>query len=348
MFEMFTEQRLAIAWSGLPPYAAYCLAAMVRDYPGELTILGTTADVPHEGIEAMIGQEVIWLERNTSYTWEGLGISVPDHFMHTGWAYPAFNSLGSLVQQEGGRRYSMIDSLWYARVKQFLGLIYFRLRYRPWFDAVLVPGVTGRHFCHMLGMPHSRIFEGMYGATPEIFRPGPPLSERAKRILFVGRLIERKGILQLLEAARVSAARGDGWEFTVIGAGPYEEELKAEPTIQVEPFAAPVKIAEWMRDSRFLVLPSVEENWGVVVHEAALCGCGLILAEGIGAAADLLSVDNGVLVQRGGAESLNQAFKTVSEWEPTEYLACERKSLDLASKFGPSSFVASVATMLKC
>jgi hypothetical protein len=48
MFEKHTDRHLAVARSGLPPYAAYCLAELIRSYPGRVTILGTKADVPHE------------------------------------------------------------------------------------------------------------------------------------------------------------------------------------------------------------------------------------------------------------------------------------------------------------
>jgi glycosyltransferase involved in cell wall biosynthesis len=340
---------IAVAWSGLPPYAAYCLRSLVETYPGRVTVLGTQADVPHAGIEAMVGQNVIWLERNQSYSWADLGLEVPSHFIHTGWAYPAFNALGAEVQAQRGRRYSMIDSIWYGRLKQCVGLLYFRAVYRKWFDAVMVPGRTGRRFCRMLGMPDAGIFEGMYGSNPEIFTSGSPLEVRPKRILFVGRLIERKGILPLLQAARKSAARGDGWEFVIIGAGPLEERLRAEPAIRVEPFAGPDTIAEWMRSSRFLVLPSVEENWGVVVHEAALSGCGLILSEGIGAAADLLQPGkNGLRVKRGDAESLSHSFKTLSKWDTKQLEACEETSLELAADFGPKRFVENVMKMTAC
>ena len=342
------KHQLAIAWSGLPPYAAYCLRALVEAYSERITILGTKADVPHTGIESIIGQEVVWLERKQQYRWADLGLKVPSHFIHTGWAYPAFNSLGKEVRTQGGRRYSMIDSIWYGRLKQYFGLLYFRLVYRKWFDAVLVPGKTGHKFCSMLGMPDHRIFEGLYGANPDIFTHHMPLNKRPRRILFVGRLIERKGILPLLEAARQSVARRDGWEFVVVGAGPLERRLQSEPSITVEPFAGPEKIAEWMRSSRFLVLPSVEENWGVVIHEATLSGCGLILAKGIGAAEDLLqSNENGLLVQSGEVECLSQSFERLSKWDASQLQRCEQISCNLAAKFGPSRFVTSVLTMLE-
>ena len=346
MFKKCTDQQLAIAWSGLPPYAAYCLAKLVQVYPGRLTIMGTKADVPHEGIEAMIGQKVHWLEREQTYRWDELDLSVPDHFIHTGWAYQAFNSLGAEAQATGAKRYSMIDTIWYGTWRQWVGLLYFRLVYRRWFDAVLVPGKAGYRFSRRMGMPGACIHEGLYGANPEVFTPGPPLSERPKRILFVGRLIERKGVLTLLEAIRKSCTRNDGWEFVLIGAGPLEEQVRAEEGVRLEPFSSPDTIAEWMRGSRYLVLPSQEENWGVVVHEASLSGCGLILAEEIGAAADLISSKNGVIVRKGCSDALSAAFLRLSSLGRTDYQSSEQVSLELASKFGPKTFVKSLNSMI--
>ena len=63
--------------------------------------MGTKADLPHEGIEAMIGQKVNWLEREQTYRWGELDLSMPDHFINTGWAYQAINSLGAEAQATG-------------------------------------------------------------------------------------------------------------------------------------------------------------------------------------------------------------------------------------------------------
>ena len=347
MFKNYKDQYLAIAWSGLPPYAAYCLAELARVYPGKLTILGTPADVPHQDIEEKIGHNVHWLSRDAIYTWEQLGLSVPDHFIHTGWAYPAFNSLAAEAQAVGARRYSMIDTIWYGTWRQWVGLVYFRLVYRRWFDAVLVPGKASYRFCQRVGMPCARIYQGLYGANPEVFTLGPPISERPKRILFVGRLIERKGISKLLEAIRESHARDDGWEFVFIGAGPLAEQVQAEKGVLLLPFSTPDIISEWMRGSHYLVLPSLEENWGVVVHEAALCGCGLILAEGIGGAEDLLGSQNGASVALKSVDSLSATFERLSKASSEEQAKCLSQSRALAQNFGPEPFVAAVAEMLK-
>ena len=107
---------IAIGWSGLPPYAAYAIEQALKTFPGKVCVLGTRADVPHQDLESIIGQEVHWLERENKYSWQDLGLEVPDIFIHTGWAYPCFNSLGKEVQDRRGWRCSMIDSIWYGRL----------------------------------------------------------------------------------------------------------------------------------------------------------------------------------------------------------------------------------------
>ena len=44
-----------------------------------------------------------------------------------------------------------------------------------------------------------------------------------------------------------------------------------------------------MGNSKCLILPSLEENWGVVVHESSCCGCLLILSNKVGAREEFLN-----------------------------------------------------------
>jgi glycosyltransferase involved in cell wall biosynthesis len=314
-----------------------------------VTVLGTRADVPHQGLEEQIGQKIHWVNRDECKSWADLGLQVPDVFLHTGWAYPVFNALGYEVNRSGGLRISMIDTMWYGTLRHWMGRFWFRVRYRRKFDAVMVPGKEGRRFCGLMGMADDRILEGLYGADPRIFTPGTPLEERPKRILFVGRLITRKGVHTLLEAIQmfVSTAEGREWEFVIVGEGPLAAECRKIPQVRLEAFAAPEQIASWMRQSRFLVLPSLREHWGVVVHEAACSGCGMILTGKVGASADLTGPDNGFEVSSENSSALAQTFTTVTGWSPKHYAVCREASIKAASNFGPQRFAREIMTYLE-
>jgi glycosyltransferase involved in cell wall biosynthesis len=106
----------------------------------------------------------------------------------------------------------------------------------------------------------------------------------------------------------------------------------------VLPFLPPEVVAERMRQSRFLVLPSHEEHWGLVVHEAALSGCGLILSSAIGSSADLLSRDNGYSFPAGDEPALYQSLFEAAMTPPNRLEQMSAESMRLARDFGPEHF----------
>lgn len=340
------ELDIAIAWSGMPPYAATNVSCLLKDYKGSVAILGTRADVPHRNLEELAGADIVWLSQEKVYNWDDLDLGIPKVMIHTGWAYPCFNSLGKKVTQAGGYRISMIDTIWYGTFRQYVGLIVFRLVYRKWFASVIVPGKEGRKFCKLMGMPRQEIYEGLYGASPKIFIPGPPLIDRPKRILFVGRLIERKGIMELISAVREFKKTNTDWEFVLVGKGELEGKVDASGLFTIREFSTPTEVSELMQSSRILVLPSREENWGVVVHEATLSGCGLILSDKVGARSDLLTEKNGFLVRSSSCDDLLNALTSLSNWDSRKYDDCFAASLSLARQFGPKVFSKSILSIL--
>jgi hypothetical protein len=53
---------IAVAWSGLPVYAAAALRADAASYSGRMLFLATRPKVPLEGIEKTLGASVTWLD----------------------------------------------------------------------------------------------------------------------------------------------------------------------------------------------------------------------------------------------------------------------------------------------
>ena len=78
------------------------------------------------------------------------------------------------------------------------------------------------------GIPAQKISTQYLGIDKQKFAAaGPPICERQKRVLFVGRLVEKKGCAYLIEAmARVTKIVPDA-QLVVIGDGPQRRELKA-------------------------------------------------------------------------------------------------------------------------
>jgi len=326
--------RVAIAWSGLPFYAARLIRAGVERIDVPVDVIGSTPSMPVEGMEEELGQSIHWMDEQEPHSWANLDLPVPDLFIHTGWNRKGFNTLGQEVRKEEGSVISKIDNPWKNSVRQWIGALVFRFRYRPWFDAVWVPGTSGRRLCRFLGMSDSDIYEGMLGADPAVFSKGPPLPQRKKTMLFVGQLIPRKNIDRLIQAFRRFRHDYPDWTLRIVGEG--EKSVPKEDLgIEVEGFLQPTEVAKQMRQSRFLVLPSREDHWGLVVHEAALSGCGLIVSDNVGAGADLVTPKNGFLHRASSRDALEEAMRGAAKKSRDWLKRATERSRELAMHFGP-------------
>jgi glycosyltransferase involved in cell wall biosynthesis len=337
---------VAFSWNGLPQYAARQLAAASAELGQACPVVGSRAQVPIQGVEAALGRPVHWVEASHPTTWRELGLDVPRVFFQSGWAYPAFNSLGDEVRAAGGKVCLLMDNNWRGDLRQLLGAPWFRLCQRRKFAAVLVPGKSGRRLAHWYGMPDEKIFEGMYGADPLLFFNGPPLIDRPRRILFVGQYIERKGCVPLARAFAAVADRLPGWELCMYGSGPLQSVIPAHPQIRVHGFVQPEQLGELYRQARVFALPSFAEAWGLVVHEAALSGCQLLLSDAVGSAPDFATHLNAELFRKDDFSSLVAALLKLAKVSDQGLVQAQAASIAEAQSHGPKQFALAVHTIV--
>lgn len=132
------------------------------------------------------------------------------------------------------------------------------------------------------------------------FAPDTKTPRSEDELLFVGRLVEKKGLCYLLDAMPSVLARRPGTHLSVAGFGPEEATLKDQArALGIDDhvnFLGPVTQAdlpELYRRSAALVAPFVEtesgdqEGLGLVVVEAAGCECP-VLAGDVPAVRDVL------------------------------------------------------------
>lgn len=340
--------RVAFSWNGLPQYAARLIRAAIDAVGEDCVVVGSRPLVPVEGMEEALGQPVHWVDPGRPVTWRGLGLDVPRVYFQSGWAYPAFSALGAEVRRAGGRVVGMSDANWRGDFRQMvLGALAFRLRYRRHFDAMLVPGRQAARLMGWFGLPPERVSCGMYGAEPGLFGGGPPLCERPPAFLFVGQFIARKGVLDLAEAFVRIAQRHPSWHLAIVGGGEQRGLLPAHPRISVEDFVQPQALAGRFRAVRFLVLPSRLEAWGLVVHEAALCGCALVLSDRVGSADDLATQVNALRFRAGDVAGLAQALAAAAAFDAARLARAEAESRRLAGRFGPARFGQEAAGLVR-
>jgi glycosyltransferase involved in cell wall biosynthesis len=333
-----SDIRVAFSWNGLPQYAARLISAATAELGRHCPVVGSLPSVPVRGIEEALGQKVDWVDAGRPVSWASLGYGVPQLFFQSGWAYPAFNALGDEVRAAGGQVCLLMDNNWRGNLRQILGAIWYRHSLRHKFSAILVPGKSARRLARWYGVPDENIWEGMYGADPAIFFSGQALANRPKRIIFVGQYIERKQCTLLAEAFVEAAERLPGWELEMYGSGPQQGMIPRHPRIQVKGFVQPELLGALYREARIFALPSLVEAWGLVVHEAALSGCQLLLSDAIGSREDFAGRHNAALFRAGDRRSLREALVRLAMQGDVNLIRAQEESLRLAKSHGPAVF----------
>jgi glycosyltransferase involved in cell wall biosynthesis len=127
------------------------------------------------------------------------------------------------------------------------------------------------------GFEPQRLLRHIYGYDDRVFFPaaGERRAETGLNALFVGVCAVRKGLHFALEAWLRSSASATG-TFRIAGAfiPAYEEKLAgmlAHPSVQV--LGHRDDIPELLRNSDVMLLPSIEEGFGLVCTEAIGSGC---------------------------------------------------------------------------
>jgi glycosyltransferase involved in cell wall biosynthesis len=116
-------------------------------------------------------------------------------------------------------------------------------------------------------------------------------------VLFVGRLSEEKGVLELAEAAR-------GLPLVVVGDGPLRDRLPG--TVG---FVPPSELPGYFDRAAVVVCPSRREGYGVVARQA-MAHARPVVATAVGGLAEaIVDGESGLLVQSRNPEALRHAIE---------------------------------------
>lgn len=331
-------RRVAVAWWGLPMYAARLIGAAVKATPpgARLDVLATDRGLARPEAQETAGGRVHWLEQNGTRSWAQLGLAVPDVLFVSGWGVPQLHRLDREAGANHARVVSLCDHRFSGSPLQWAGILRQRLkRVADAYDYVWVPGEAGRQYARRIGFKSRRIHGGVYCADDSVFHVRRPLRDRACRFVFIGQFIDRKNVRLLHEAFTRYAARhpADGAELHMYGSGHLDRELAAGSRVFIHGPAAPSVLADVLNDSRCLVLPSKKDNWGLVVHEAALTGCALLLSDAVGSIPELARPTNSVIVSPRDVEGFVQAFHRIATMTRQELDEAERVSVNLAGRY---------------
>lgn len=149
---------------------------------------------------------------------------------------------------------------------------------------------------------------------------GTPYAERD--FIFVGRFVDKKNLVELVEgfALYAKVAGTAARRLVLIGAGPEEAQIRARAAklgvtelIDFPGFLDATAVAQRLSQGLALVLPSGEEQWGLVVNEALAFGLPAIISPAVGSG-DLLirNLVNGYVIELGTPGGLAAAMAALA------------------------------------
>jgi phosphatidyl-myo-inositol dimannoside synthase len=192
------------------------------------------------------------------------------------------------------------------------------------FDAYICISAAARSEAIARGVPGSRAH--IVGAGVASPRALPASGRDADLLLFVGRLVRRKGLEWFVRAVlpRVAASRGRV-RLAIIGAGPERRAIlnaavEAGVAERVEWLGAvsDEERTSWLARAPVCIAPNIHvpgdiEGYGIVVLEAAAAGCAVVAADLEGLRDALTDGEGGRLVASGDADAWSTAITELLE-----------------------------------
>lgn len=213
-------------------------------------------------------------------------------------------------------------------------------------DAFASIGTPNRRVYRSFGISDNRIFHAPYSVDNEFFQQQreklPPISQLREEenlptdrpvILFVGKILKRKRPGLLLDAFVGATEPGEA-TLLYVGDGELRNNLEQKSIeygrsqdVVFAGFVNQSNIPSYYELSDVFVLPSVRENWGLVINEAMNFGLPIVTTEAVGANEDLVDEQNGAVVTADEQKPLELGIRRcLDEFEDLGKISTERIS----------------------
>lgn len=273
----------------------------------------------------------------------------PDLVWTAGWIDPLYNEICRMIRQ---RLYLPVvagsDTQWRGG-KQWLNVLTSRFRQRRWFTHLFVAGERQVKYAQKLGFREDQILIHNLSADTDLFSRIDVNSRRGKypkKLLYIGRFSPEKGLTYLLKAWMTILDR-KGWQLLLVGNGPEKEKLSGFPDVEILDFMEQKDLLRIMENSGAFILPSVFEQWSLVLHEAACAGLPILASNCCGATVSFVKEGkNGYLFVPANVHSIRESIEKVINSTESEWLSMGMNSRKLSLKITPERVADTLLTVL--
>jgi len=198
-------------------------------------------------------------------------------------------------------------------------------------NAYSANGTVGIKYLELYGISSEKIFNQYMTVDVDYFmgksknlvkcrfetRQKYNLTEDCIVVMYAGRLIEDKGVQDLIEAVKNLKDENINIKALIVGDGTFKSDLKRKSEdiksdIIFTGHIKPEELYKYYYASDIFILPTYSDLWGLVVNEAMACGLPVIVTDAAGCSLDLVR-NNGIIIKKGDVNGLYSAIKNLIE-----------------------------------
>jgi glycosyltransferase involved in cell wall biosynthesis len=273
----------------------------------------------------------------------GTGYTSPTYFMAQN--YSRSRGLGYVLWSGSTRQSSLFQKGFFASLKK---------RFVRRCDAYLAYGTDAADLLADMGADRQAISVGRNAVDIEYFaelanaaRAEPEYAAWRSQfpprlILYVGQMVERKGVLDLVEAFRLAGRKDLG--LMLLGSGSKSEEYRQQAhdleNVHWFGYVQSPEMGRFLAAADILAMPSYLEPWGLVVNEAMAAGVPVVSTTCSGATIDLVSDGvTGHSFEAGDLNRLSELLTSVCE-DPQRWERMGREAAERIQLCGPREYAA--------
>jgi len=344
--------KVLILYSELAGYVLACIEALLKE---EVSVLLIRWPVNEEAPFQFDFDEKLQIYDRSALSRSEMedltGNFNPDLVLVSGWIDKDYLSLARKMRKRGTPVVSGLDNQWTGSSRQRLATLASPYFIKRNFDLLWVTGDRQYEFARRLGFPPSAIRTGFYSADWGRFDRAyrqfheAKFSSYPRKLLFVGRMVDFKGIGELCEGFLERAKESD-WSLLLVGAGEYP--IPDHPRIELRGFVQPDQLPLLTPEVGGFILPSHREPWGVVLHEFAAAGLPLLASEACGAGdAFIREGYNGYVFQTGSLSSLSLHLKALFDKSDKELWEMGQRSHGLSQQMTPEIWAQTLISLIR-
>lgn len=312
---------------------------------------------------SLISEKVVSIGRNSDFANRGLSIplpkglykliksAVPDiviaegFFQFTPWAvwYSFIHRIPLLIAYERTAHTERNCPLWRRLYRRFIGFFV---------DGYIANGQLTKEYLISQGVKPENVFTGgmcadSKGLSEQVSALSSDEKLQLKKVLvgnqneglvyiFVGRMIELKGVNHLLKAWNDHLVVHPNDKLLLVGDGPLLEGYKASYSHQSIIFTGGIDYAEiykYYAISDVFIIPTLEDNWSLVVPEAMACGLPVACSIYNGCHPELVKKDeNGITFDPLNEDNI---LETLAYFHNQDLEKMGKMSIEIESEYNP-------------